>query len=66
MNEPTDTAILMGYESMRICLGLPTRVTPPKDVIRWMQLALNIPTAETVAALDTQVVGSFHFVVDNS
>lgn len=48
MSEPNDTAILMGYEAMRICLGLPTRITPPEEVILWMRCILNPTTPAQV------------------
>jgi hypothetical protein len=38
MSDAMKLAIVMGFEAMRICLGLKTRHYAPAEVIRWMQL----------------------------
>ena len=35
-------AIVMAYEAMRVCLGLPTKYHTPAEVIRWMQCIVGI------------------------
>ncbi len=43
--EAHDLAIVMGYEAMRICLGLPTKHHPPGAVMKWMELMTLTHTA---------------------
>jgi hypothetical protein len=31
-----DLSIVMGYEAMRICIGQPTRLHDPAEVVQWM------------------------------
>jgi hypothetical protein len=41
MSEAREFSIIMAYEAFRICIGLPTRTHPPRDVLRWMRLMLR-------------------------
>jgi hypothetical protein len=43
---PEDLAVVMAYEAMRICLGLPTRHHPVGSVLKWMELMALTQNAE--------------------
>lgn len=38
IREAKEFSVVMGYEAMRIALGLPTKHFRPDDVIEWMRL----------------------------
>ena len=51
VNAAHDLAIVMAYEAMRICLGLPTDKHKAKDVLLWMTLMAN-----EIEAVEKEVV----------
>lgn len=49
MSDPTSEQIVMGFEAMRICIGEPTRKTPPIDVLKFLERkVMQLPSDPTI------------------
>lgn len=44
---PRVFSVTMAYDAFRICIGMPTKNHPPKDVMRWMSLMLKSDGSKT-------------------